>query len=159
MRNHLWYLTGQMVPLGLCDTSLGDDEREELAKAILSHPRQNIELGRPKVPDMMWPGVRPSLAYFVTANSWLVFDLLQLTGEFLSVPCSYWPNFGEYKKLEEFCLNLPSVNDSAERGCHLITEFMNQVHSDEARQDLIQCVQYWRKLIKPDFYKKSLKNI
>ena len=95
----------------------------------------------------------------VKKMSYHIYNILQLTGEFLSVPCSYWPNFGEYKKLEEFCLNLPSVNDSAERGCHLITEFMNQVHSDEARQDLVQCVQYWRKLIKPDFYKKSLKNI
>ena len=159
MRNHLWYETGQMIPLSLCDSGLSDDEREKLGKAILSQPREAIKLGKPKFPDMVWPGVRPSVAHFVTPDSWLLFDLLELTGEWLSVPCKFWPNFGEYSKLEEFCHNLPTVNDSAERGCHLITQFMNQVHSEEARQDLLQCVEHWRRIIEPDLSKKSLNNI
>ena len=157
MRNHLWYETGQMIPLGLCDSGLSDEERDEIAKAILGQPREVIKPGKPKFPDMVWPGVRPSVAHFVTPDSWLVFDLLELTGEWLSVPCKFWPNFGEYSKLEEFCHNLPTVNDSAERGCHLITQFMNQVHSEEARKDLVQCAQYWRKFMKSDLSKESLK--
>ena len=52
-----------------------------------------------------------------------------------------------------------SQYDSAERGCHFITEFMNQVHSEDARQDLVQCVQYWRSMIQSDLSKESLKNI
>ena len=148
-----------MIPLSLCDSGLSDDEREKLGKAILSQPREAIKLGKPKFPDMVWPGVRPSVAHFVTPDSWLLFDLLELTGEWLSVPCKFWPNFGEYRKLEEFCHNLPTVNDSAERGCHLITQFMNQVHSEEARQDLLQCVEHWRRIIEPDLSKKSLNNI
>ena len=48
MRNHLWYETGQMIPLSLCDSGLSDDEREKLGKAILSQPREAIKLGKTK---------------------------------------------------------------------------------------------------------------
>ena len=65
--------------------------------------------GKPKFPDMVWPDARPSVAYFVTKDSWLIFDLLELSGEFMSVPCQFWSNFGEYRKLEEFCLNIPTL--------------------------------------------------
>ena len=131
MRNHLWYLTGQMIPLALCDSGLSSDEREELAREILKQPREEVKPGKAKFPVMVWSDTRPSLAYFVTPDSWLIFQLLDLNGEWLAVPCSFWSNFAEYRKLEEFCLSMP--NDSAERGCHLITEFMNQVHSEDAR--------------------------
>ena len=159
MRNHLWYLTGQMTPLALCDSGLTSDEREELAREILKQPREEVKPGKPKFPVMVWSDTRPSLAYFVTPDSWLIFQLLDLSGEWLVVPCHLWSNFAEYRKLEEFCLGMPCTNDSAERGCHLITEFMNQVHSEDARQDLVQCVQYWRSMIKSDLSKESLKKI
>ena len=152
----MWYLTGQLIPLALCDTELSDSEREELAQAILSQPREEVKPGKPKFPDMIWPDERPRLAYFVTADSWLMFDLLQLSGEWLSVPCSYWDNFAEYRKFRDFCLSMPCTNDSAERGCHLITEYMNKVCSEDARQDLVQCVQHWRSMINSDLSKLDL---
>ena len=155
MRNHLWYVTAQMIPVALVDSGLSDDEREQLAKAIQSQPRGEVKPGKPTFPDMVWSDTRPTLDVFVTKDSWLLFDLLQLSGEFMSVPCQYWSSFGEYRKLEEFCTNIPTLNDSAERGCHLITEYMNKVRSEEARQDLLQCVQFWRSLV-PDLSKESL---
>ena len=147
-----------MITVALCDSGLCDEEREQLAKAIQSQPRGEVMPGKPKFPDMVWPDARPSVAYFVTKDSWLIFDLLELSGEFMSVPCQFWSNFGEYRKLEEFCLNIPTLNDSAERGCHMITEYMNKVHSEEARQDLLQCVQFWRSIM-PDLSKESLAKI
>ena len=53
MRNHLWYLTGQMTPLALCDSGLTSDEREELAREILKQPREEVKPGRPKFPVMV----------------------------------------------------------------------------------------------------------
>ena len=69
MRNHLWYLTGQMIPLALCDSGLSNNEREELGKAILSQPQEEVKPGKPKFPVMVWSDTRSSLAYFVTPDS------------------------------------------------------------------------------------------
>ena len=147
-----------MIPVALCDDELPAEEREELARTICDTPRKPVKLGKPTFPVMTWPGDRPSEAYFVTNESWLIFDILELPGDWLKVPSMYWDNMSEYNKLKSFCNNLPSLNDCAERGVHLITQFIDQVQDEEGRQDLLQCVQHWRKNV-GDLSKKELENI
>ena len=71
MRNHLWYLTGQMTPLALCDSGLSSGEIEELVREILKQPREEVKSGKPKFPVMIWSDTRPRLAYFMTPVSLL----------------------------------------------------------------------------------------
>ena len=77
------------------------------------------------------------------------------------VPAGYVSTSSDCQAIHSFWFpqHAGGSNSSAERGCHLITEFMNQVHSEDARQDLVQCVQYWRSMIQSDLSKESLKNI
>ena len=82
-----------MTTLALCDSGLSSDEKEELAREILKQPREEVKPGKAKFPVMVWSDTRPSLAYFVTPDSWLIFQLLDLNGEWLAVPCSFWSNF------------------------------------------------------------------
>lgn len=146
-----------LIPVALFDVGLDESEREALALAIKAQSGETIKLGKPVFPLMTWPGgLRPSMDTFVTKESWLIFDLLQLTGDWLSVPCKFWPNFSEYLQMSEFCKNIPMINDSAERGCHLITKFMDGVKDKEARQDLIQCIQHYRSIMQGNLTKKSL---
>ena len=116
MNRHEWYWTGQLVPLALCDEGLTAEEREELALAIHKTPKIEIKTGKPKFPNLEYKlgEPRPKLSSFVTENSWLIFQILGIEGDFLSVPMKYWPGLSEYKKFEYFCKNLPVLNDSAE---------------------------------------------
>ena len=87
----------------------------------------------------------------VTPDSWLVFQLLGLEGsqDWLQTPASLWKLFAEYRKLEEFSSNLPVCNDIAERGIHLMTDFIKHCESEDQRQALFQCVEFHRELV-PD---------
>ena len=60
-------------------------------------------------------------------------------------------------KLEEFVRKLTIVNDLAERGCHLATNFINRVESEEQREALFQVVEEFRGRVK-DINKSSLKH-
>ena len=60
--------------------------------------------------------------------------------------------------MNTFVQNLPVINVSAEREMALIKAFIDKVHSDEDRQDLIQVIQNYRQKLK-DLSKETLKNI
>ena len=96
---------------------------------------------------------RPRLGSLVNPSSWLIFELLGLSGpqDWLQLPCHMWTWFGEYRKFVEFANNLAVTNDLAERGCHLITEFINKTANEDQRQ----VVEYHKSLV-PDLPKKNL---
>ena len=60
--------------------------------------------------------------------------------------------------MNTFVQNLPVINDSAERGMALIKSFIDNVRSEEDRQDLIQVIQNYRQKL-TDLSKDTLKNI
>ena len=98
------------------------------------------------------------MSAFVSSDSWLVFDLLDLTGsqDWLTIPPSLWSNFQEFRKLKEFSENISVCNDIAERGVSLITSFINKTESEEQRQALLQVVEHHRAMV-TDTKKSTLK--
>jgi hypothetical protein len=105
LRRHQWYLTGQAIALALADTELPVEEREELARALHGQPKHEIRTGRPVFPVLSWASEaveRPRLATLTTPD-WLL------------TPCAMWPLFSDYRRLEEFALNVSVTNDLAER--------------------------------------------
>ena len=97
------------------------------------------------------------LSSFVTERSWLLFDLLGLDGvqEWLQTPPTMWEMFDDYRKLKDYVVNVCVVNDLAERGMHLITEFAGKCANPEERQALLQVVEEHRNQFK-DFNKTTL---
>ena len=95
-----------------------------------------------------WSG-QYRLETLVNPNSWLILQLLNLQGsqDWLLTPCSMWQLFGDYRKLEEFSVNLPVTNDLAERGVALISQFVYKVEDEEQRQALLQVVEYHRTVV------------
>ena len=79
---HLWYLTPRLVVFALGDMDADICEKEQMARKLFSIPRpEKIMPGKPKFPEMIdWGegGVLPKMSYFVTEDSWLIFDLLDL---------------------------------------------------------------------------------
>ena len=58
----------------------------------------------------------PDMSDFVNIDSWLVFDMLGLTGseDWLTIPARLWKNFNEFRILKEFAENISVCNDVAE---------------------------------------------
>ena len=159
VHRHLWYLTPQLIPIALTDPGLEDSSKEMIAKALHSSSQQKICSGKPTFPTLSHVAgeMRKNMQDLVTPDSWLVFQLLGLEGsqDWLQTPASLWKLFAEYRKLEEFSSNLPVCNDIAERGIHLMTDFIKHCESEDQRQALFQCVEFHRELV-PDCTKQSL---
>ena len=143
----------------MTDEGLEDSSREDIAKAIHSTPREPVRSGKPVFPTL--PSdvshVREHLGSLVGSASWLIFDLIHLEGpnDWLQTPATMWDLFSEYRKLKTVVHNLPVTNDLAERGIHLVSEFISRCSNEDERQDLFQCVEYHRKLV-TDCSKKNL---
>ena len=155
LSRHSWYLTQQLVIVGLCNTDLKDEIRELMAAKLFNSPRTVIKMGKPKFPDMTKPE-NHSLANLVGSNSWLIFDILSITDiGWLQIPCKHWSVFDSYKKFQSFVENIVTVNDLAERGVATISRFNDNVRDESDRQDLIQVVDEYRRQV-PDLSKESL---
>ena len=156
---HLWYLTPQLVTLALTDTGLEDSSREKMARVLHSQDRVKVKTGKPVFPVLPYGATksREDMSSMVGEGSWLIFDLLKLTGpqDWLLTPVSTWPSSSDYVQLLVFTRNLTTVNDLAERGIHLATEFIRRVESEEQRQALFQVVEDFRNKVK-DSNKASL---
>ena len=149
---HLWYLVPQTVVFALADPGLADSQKERMAKKLHSQERKMIERGKPNFPDIDFSGEEihlPDMSAFVSSDSWLVFDMLGLTGsqDWLTIPPNLWNNFQEFKKLKEFAENICVCNDIAERGVSLITTFINKTQSEEQRQAMLQVVEHHRAMV------------
>ena len=113
---HLWYLVPQTVLFALADPNLSDTEKESMARKLHGLDRTKIVSGKPVFPYVdLSAGEMPCLSSFVSSDSWLLFDLLGLSGtqDWLTVPASLWPNFLEFRKLRDFAENVSVCNDIA----------------------------------------------
>ena len=98
------------------------------------------------------------MSSFITSDSWLVFDILGLTGsqDWLTIPSSLWGRILEFMKPKEFSENVSVCNNITERGVALITAYINKVESEEQRQAMLQVVEFHRALV-TNTNKSSLK--
>lgn len=156
---HLWYLVPQTVVLALADPHLSSSQKEAMARKLYSLDRNVIDTGKPVFPYIdLSSGDMPDMSDLVTSSSWVIFDLLHLTGpqDWLSIPSNLWQNFSEFRKFSVFANSLTVCNDVAERGVALISAFINKVQSEEQRQALLQVVELHRSLV-TNTNKSSLK--
>ena len=156
MERHTWYLDETLVILSLVDPDLEDDAKKDIAKVLLETP----------VPDKFQPKARidilkdvhfsaenpPKLAKFVGPNSWFIFKLLDISKEsdkpWLACPPSFLPSVEQSKRLKDFCEKLQVVNDCSECAVKLVSEFIDDVHDEDDRQDLLLAVQRRREQLR-----------
>ena len=131
-----------------------------MASALHRQERKLIKTGMPTFPVLTYGAkyARENMSMLIGPESWLVFDLLNLSGsqDWLLTPTSEWHLSPDYMKLHNFASNLVVSNDLAERGVHLATDFINRVESEEQREALFQVVEDYRSRVK-DTSKSSLK--
>ncbi|KZS10538.1 Cc8K15.2-like protein [Daphnia magna] len=146
---HLSYLTEELVVFSLFGDSLNYAEKTMIGKRLYdTNIPINIPPNKPKLPDIVWrDDKKPLLSSFVGSKSWLLFNLLKLEGkqEWLNILSEHWHNFKDFKKAKHFAVSFLCVNDSAERGIKLITDYKDSCFGIEEREYLAQIVIKHRK--------------
>ena len=102
----------------------------------------------------------PSLLPLIGENSWFMFSLLDLAKvrdmPWLTCPSSFWPFVDQFKTFIRFVNSLEVVNDCSEQAVKLVSEFVNLVHDEEDRQELLLAVQHRRDQLKGSATKAEL---
>jgi hypothetical protein len=123
LQQHLWYLTGEMLPLALSSSKVPADQRCALAKAILQHkpagnmqaPQQRFSTGFGKP---QFPVLSPATTLADLANSDCLFGIHQLRIDpaFLSLDMQDWDSNAAFQASAANVHAINVVNDCAERG-------------------------------------------
>ena len=97
--------------------------------------------GKPKFPTML--NLSTTLSDLVGTDSWFIFDLFRLDSQFLTEDVEKWPNLISYKTSLKSIEAINLVNDCAERGVKLSSDFV--ASNEEHYQNVLQVVEQERK--------------
>ena len=163
---HLDYLSPPLVVFCLADDDLSNDEKRNVADALLSllteHDIEGFKPdGRVKVPGPNFTQSKdywaidqdiPSLSQFVDVTSWLIFihlgmlDIDQMM--WLTMEVEDWENQQDFIGFKDFVKNLTCVNDPAERSIKLAQDFIDDEQNEEDLQAKYVVVSEHRKMVK-----------
>ena len=157
---HLWYITEELVIFAIFDKELADEVRENMVRKLLSTNRPlHFEARKPVFPKInpMAIDYPNQLISFIGPRSWLFFNLLKLREEgldWMQAPITCWNKMNGYNKIEEIVRSMEIVNDCAERGIKLITDFKDVTKNEQQTQYLLQVIEdhrsHTKSLLKKD---------
>ena len=149
-RNHLWYVTQELVILAIFDNDLCDDLRERMVQKLLSFPcPTTFNPQKPVFPVVSFDSINvpDQLVDFIGPRSWLFFTLLNKTNEkldWMKVPAQFWKNLIGYTEIEKVVHSMEVVNDSAERGIKLLSDYKDFCTDVSEQQALLQLMEKYR---------------
>lgn len=152
--NHGWYLSEEVVPFAMFSRKLTDSLKEEMATKLLATAvPQNFRLGKPLFHKI---SRNTTLKDLIGPESHTIFHLLDVGTDWLAKPINQWSSDPGFLVAEQFVRTVKVVNDAAERGVKLISDFATILTSDpQQRSWLLQGVEQHRKQF-PSFDKKTL---
>jgi hypothetical protein len=154
--NHLWYISEELI--GLSFFANKDDvptaTKIDLVAGLMKPVSSDV---CPKRVELQPKDVQSSkLADFVTCNTRLFFERLEIAQNFLDKDPQEWNADEDYIRAKQFLSNLRVVNDVAERGVALIEQYKSILTKDEEqKQFLLQVVEDHRRRF-PDSAKNTL---
>ena len=142
-KNHLWYITEELVPLaffskGLSDTIKGDTAaRSQMFTALKRfEKRRGAGYGKPCFPAEISSST--SLKDLIGPDSLGFFRILGIDPSFLATPVENWKGNLQYQQAEKTVKHLRVVNDSAERGVKLGMDYLSAAKLEDRYQDVLQ---------------------
>ena len=142
---HTWYLTEEVVPLCLFSEDVTDDVKAEIAGKLLKLPQSNplnwhgAGFGKPALP-VIEENVREKHSFF-GPDSWKFFNLLKLDSTFLSASPTEWDRNESFLSSKRVIKHLSIVNDVAERGVKLASDFLCGTKNETCFQNILQVVE------------------
>ena len=123
-----------------------------LPRNIMADPRVTAALDRTNTT----PGAAMHVLWdFVKPSSWEFFDILKVKADWLNQPVTEWEDSEDYRKARHFVMTVKVVNDAAERGIKLASDYAQSLTKDsEIRQKIFQTVERHR-MEKPDTRKST----
>ena len=158
--NHLWYLNTELVGLSFFDPTITDDEKLLMANKLLSstdEPSEQARVVNPKVrKEKLEELVDGGLVNLLSKETFNFFHRFNIKIDFLRQNPNTWPQNNNFQEGLKIVKTLKVVNDMAERGIKLITDFNDLLTKDEEqKQYVLQVVSKCRALY-PDVSKSTL---
>ncbi|XP_044577706.1 uncharacterized protein LOC123260590 [Cotesia glomerata] len=146
MTLHLWYLNDELAILSLFDETVPLEMKKKIVKAVKTREAMN-----PKAKKFIIDQnnlnliMQKDLSDFVSQKSLNLFKIFELPYDFLDLDIELWSSDDSYRENQNYFKQLKVVNDVAERGVALITEY-NQclTKNEEQFQYLLQVVKEHR---------------
>lgn len=154
LENHRWYLTQEVVPFALCSSMLNNKQKQDLAAQL--HATEKPDSFRQGKPVFQRITANTTLVDLVGPESHFLLDTLSVGSDWLLKPVEAWPDDDDYNTALEYVTSLKVVNDVAERGVKMMSDFANVITTDEAQRGyLMQAVEFHRRRFS-SFTKKAL---
>ena len=152
--NHLWYLTEELVVLGLFSSCVSDLMKARMAEKMISNEKKICskrmgpsKYGKPCFPKLPAPEADFDLSDFMGEDSWSFFHILKLKSSFISLPVKEWPANCDFQEGKRVVDSLSVVNDGAERGVKLAHNFLDAAKTNKNFQNILQVVENDRKSV------------
>lgn len=151
--NHLWYLSDELVGLALFSENVTAEEKVNIVQNMTTNePGERNVRGSVTIVNG-----EASLEDFATKRTAKLISSLQIGDSFLNLPPDKWDENEDYRQGRERVKKLRVVNDTAERGVKLFTDFNNLItNNEEDKQFLLQVVEANRKAVPTQTTKKSV---
>ena len=117
---------------------------------------QRTGFGKPKLTTATRITESTTLADLVAQDSWFLLNSLQIDHEFLKEPAETWSHSTSYQASLKNIDALNVVNDCAERGIKLSSDFLSAAKSEEHYQNVLQVAEADRKKM-PNLRKRKRK--
>ncbi len=150
LERHCWYLTGEMLPLALFSSKVPTDDKRALASAILEHKPADLPMhvpqqcfgtgfGKPKFPTLL---PTTSLGNLANTDCWFGMHQLHIDPAFLSLDVKEWATNAAFKKSDVNVRAMNVINDCAERGVKLTSDFVAVARKEQHLQNVLQAVEH-----------------
>ena len=140
---HLWYATEECAALSVFSSKVSDTEKAQIAKEILRRKSKYNEndLGQPTFPTL---ATGTKLKDLIGPKSWSLFSLFDKV-DWLAKPVKSWSSDPSFQVIFEVVTHMKVVNDLAERGVKLMSDFAPLItNNEEQKQCLLQTVEQHR---------------
>lgn len=148
IRNHLWYLSPEVVALSFFDKNISVHIKRKMVKALTLDTA--YEFGCPKKyfinNDSDIKNLQTKeIDYFVNCNTLDFFKRFDINTRFLELDVQTWHENDDYLKGLEIAKKIKVVNDVAERVVQLTQEYINILAKDEnQKQYLLQVIKEYK---------------
>ncbi|XP_044596983.1 uncharacterized protein LOC123273609 isoform X2 [Cotesia glomerata] len=147
MSDHLWYLSEELVVFSLFDANVSLDMKRKMVVNIKSSKANAKNFKRFVIKDNVKSLLTIDLCDLVSEQSLFLLKKFNLPYNFLDDDVSLWPTNESYQKAILFLSKVRVLNDTAERGVSLISEYNLTLTKDEEDfQYLLQSVKKHREM-------------
>lgn len=147
LQRHLWYLNEELVALALFDPTVSIEIKQKMVTEMNLRESTSKNKNRLVLSDEECHSLpEMDLSHFIIKKSRCLFELCGLPDDFLNVSPVHWDDNESFIECSTIFRHLKVVNDVAERGVALATEYTGLITKDEEQyQYLLQVVKEHRR--------------